>query len=565
MLDCIEYTLLASSIPVLLNLALRHPYPWLHVVVASQITGLSLALFSIFVAIFIRPFFFSRLRDLPTATQGLIWKRLFREPTGDDLLRFMQERSGEKIVRYFGVLNSERLLLTDPKDIKQVLDSQAYDFGRSYLIRRLLSPILGKNSLVVSDGAEHIKCRADIHPDFYSQHVADLCPMFWQNAGSLVEAMTACSNSVNGQAPGPHSGIDVLKWFEQTTFQIIFTAFFGPDYKNQCSLDELLREFREAFSISSGLHAQAEMAWETILPAHLFFGLIPLDDVREAKKSMRGIRKFCQKQIAQKREEYKEASRTVPDKSILDTAIKTESLTDEEILEMCTTFLATGYKTVSVAVTWVVYHLSTRPGIQALLRTEVRSSFPAPGQVGAPAFSRALLDNMRVLSAVLDETLRFTPLVHLTYREARTDVLLCGSGRVIQEGKIVAISPWAIQRSPMYWHGGDPSYKVSAASHTTYPSPSIWDPTRWLSDMKGGARMQSSFMPFGRGPRCCIAEAFAREEMAILVAALVARFDFSFLSSGRDMNTKPEDLRISFGVAAKPVKLMVRAQPVDGW
>ncbi|KEQ87937.1 cytochrome P450 [Aureobasidium pullulans EXF-150] len=499
MFDYINFILFATSTPILVNIAFRHPYSWLHTILLAQAFAVFFSFCSLIDAIFVQPFLFSSLRELPTAGQDPIWTRLFKEPTGDQLLRFMRQSPSSQIIRYFGVLNSERLLLTDPKDLKQVLDSEAYEFGRSYLIRRLLSPI----------------------------------------------------NGVDGQTPGPDNAVEILKWLEKTTFQVIVTAVFGTTTADiQTHIEDLLAEFRDAFSISSGLHAQAEMAWETILPSHLFFGLIPLDDVRKAKSSMQGIKAYCQKQIAKRRLEYTPESRKLPDKNILDTAIKSEDLSDEEILQLCTTFLATGYKTVSVA---------------ALLRTEVRRHFPAPGQAGSPPFKPDLLQNMPVLTAVCNETLRFAPLVHLTFREARTDILLSGSNQVVPEGTILAISPWAIHRSPVYWRGGESSVGFSSTSHTACPSPSTWDMTRWLLDKKGGARMQCSFMPFGRGPRSCIAETFARDEMAILLAALVGRFDFSFRSSGRDGNATPEDLRVSFGVAAKPVKLIVRAQPVDGW
>jgi cytochrome P450 len=203
--------------------------------------------------------------------------------------------------------------------------------------------------------------------------------------------------------------------------------------------------------------------------------------------------------------------------------------------------------------------------VQALLRTEARAKFPAPDQTGTSPFNSDILQSMPVLTAICNETLRVSPLVALTYREARTDMLLSGSNQVVPTGTILAISPWAIQKSPIYWGGGGTSGGSLSTSHKTSPDPSTWDMTRWLSDKKGGAKMQCSFMPFGRGPRCCIAEGFARDEMMILLAALVGRFDFSFQSSGRDNNPNPEDLRVSFGVAAKPVKLMVRAQPVFGW
>ncbi|KAI5276376.1 cytochrome P450 [Aureobasidium subglaciale] len=550
MFDYVSFILSATFAPILVNIAFRQPYSWFQAISLAAVLAVISSICALIGAIFLRPFFSSDLHNLPTAIQGSVWTRLFREPTGDCLSQFMREAPTSQIIRYFGVLNSERLLLTDPKDIKQVMESQAYEFGRSYLIRRLLSSILGKNSLVVSDGAHPIRCRKDVDPNFYSQHVAELGPI----------------NTAEQHAPGSDDSVEILKWLEKTTFQIVFTAFFGMTSTNeQGPLEDLLQEFREAFSISSGLYAQAEMAWETILPSHLFFGLIPLDDIRKTRKSMQSIRAFCQSQITLRKSKYTPESRMLPDKNILDTAIRSENLSDEEILEMCTTFLATGYKTVSIAVTWAIYHLSVRPGVQALLRMEVRKSFPAPDQAGTPSFNPDTLQRMPILTAVCNETLRFSPLVHLTYREARTDVLLSGSNQVIPEGIILAISPWATQRSPVYWRGGESSIRFSSTSHTACPSPLTWDISRWLSDKKGGARMQCSFMPFGRGPRCCIAEEFVRDEMAILLAVLVARFDFSFRSSGRDGNPKPEDLRTSFGVAAKPVRLMVRAQPVFGW
>jgi hypothetical protein len=302
MFDSVSFVLFATSSPILVNFALRHPYPWLHAIFLAQCFALISSFAALIDAVFLRPLLSSSLKSLPTAVQQSVWTRLLKEPAGDALSQFMQQNPNSPIIRYFGVLNSERLLLTHPKDIQQVLDSQAYEFGRSYLIRRLLSPVLGKNSLVVSDGAEHIKCRADIHSDFYSQHVAELCPMFWQNAGSLIEAMTACSEGLDGQAPESNHAIDIVKWLEKAAFQIIVSAFFGSAACSDKSfLDELLQEFRGAFSISSGLYAQAEMAWETILPLHVFFGLISLDDVRKAKRSMQGVRALCQKHIAQRR------------------------------------------------------------------------------------------------------------------------------------------------------------------------------------------------------------------------------------------------------------------------
>lgn len=164
--------------PLLINIAFRLSYSWLYVTLLAICFSIFSSICAIIAAMFIQPLFFSSLRNLPTATQGPIWTRLFKEPTSRDLARFHEQASTSQIIRYFGILNSERLLLMDPKDIKQVMDTEAYEFGRSYLIRRLLSPILGKKSLVVTDGADHMHCRKIVGSDFYAQHAAGLCPMF---------------------------------------------------------------------------------------------------------------------------------------------------------------------------------------------------------------------------------------------------------------------------------------------------------------------------------------------------------------------------------------------------
>lgn len=112
---------------------------------------------------------------------------------------------------------------------------------------------------------------------------------------------------MTAHSPGGRSSdntIDALTMFEKTAFQIVFTVFFGSTViDDHSSLEDLLKEFRDAFSISSGSAAQAEMAWETILPSHLFFGLIAVDDIRKAEQSMKGIKSVCRKQIDQRKSE----------------------------------------------------------------------------------------------------------------------------------------------------------------------------------------------------------------------------------------------------------------------
>lgn len=136
--------------------------------------------------------------------------------------------------------------------------------------------------------------------DFFAQHIAELCPMFWENARLLVEDLTTYSTGTDGQALGPENAIEVLEQLEKITFQIMFIALFGPIANNdRSSIQRLLQEFRDAFAMTSA--ARAEMAWETILPSHIFFALVSMSDVQKTRRSMQDVKKFCRRQIAQRK------------------------------------------------------------------------------------------------------------------------------------------------------------------------------------------------------------------------------------------------------------------------
>lgn len=116
----------------------------------------------------------------------------------------------------------------------------------------------------------------------------------------LAEELTTNSTGTDGQELGPENAVEILKLLEESTFSIMCIALFGPTAVNDfSSIQHLLQEFRDAFAMTS--IAQAEMAWETIFPSHLFFALVPLGDVRKARTSMQGVKKFCRRQITQRK------------------------------------------------------------------------------------------------------------------------------------------------------------------------------------------------------------------------------------------------------------------------
>ena len=118
-----------------------------------SLLGFSLAIFAIYY-IFIYPFFLSRYRHLPRAEQTFLLKRLLQDPSSFDLVEFAKKTPNDGLVRYFGFLNQERLLLTTPDICREILFRDSYKFDKLPSITALQSPV-GVSGLVTAKGEFH--------------------------------------------------------------------------------------------------------------------------------------------------------------------------------------------------------------------------------------------------------------------------------------------------------------------------------------------------------------------------------------------------------------------------
>jgi cytochrome P450 len=120
----------------------------------------------------------------------------------------------------------------------------------------------------------------------------------------------------------------------------------------------------------------------------------------------------------------------------------TNKLSDEEILDECSSLLFNGTDTVSVALTWCLHLLSLHPTVQTRLRDELRDATVCHNADGNSSDSSAdsgfhdctssacacrrktlwdKIEGLPYLEAVIRETLRFCPPVHGTIRVAMAD------------------------------------------------------------------------------------------------------------------------------------------------
>jgi len=79
----------------------------------------------------------------------------------------------------------------------------------------------------------------------------------------------------------------------------------------------------------------------------------------------------------------------------------------------------------------------------------------------------------------------------------------------------------------------------------------------------GGAESNYAFMTFLHGPRSCIGAAFARAELACLLAACVGRFEYELADEAM---ADERNIKLKAAVTARPAYGMpLRTRVVEGW
>ncbi|KAF9448161.1 cytochrome P450 [Macrolepiota fuliginosa MF-IS2] len=191
--------------------------------------------------------------------------------------------------------------------------------------------------------------------------------------------------------------------------------------------------------------------------------------------------------------------------------------------------LVAGRDTTAGTLTFVVYMLAEHPEVLKRLREEILEKV---GPSKRPEYED--LKDMKYLRAVINETMRLYPAVR---------VQICYE--VVKDTQTSAYSPFNIRTSknatlwPSKEPGGKPYY-IPANTKTPYavvimhrrkdlwgPDALEFDPDRFLDHRLHKYLLPNPFifLPFNAGPRICLGQQFAYNEMSFLLVRLLQRFD----------------------------------------
>jgi cytochrome P450 len=397
----------------------------------------------------------------PSVPRPLLLGRFVLQPAS--FLVDCERRYGE----YFTLhLSDERTMVitSDPEAVKTVFtgDPARMLAGKN---NDILRPLLGDRSVLLLDGAEHMRQRRLMLPPFHGERMK----AYGETMRAVAERQVAAWPHGTSFAAAPS--------MQAITLEIILRTVFGlEDAERIERVGAPLRRLLDASASQLRLLALQITSSENPRP-----------------RSPWG--RFNQLVAAADRVVYEEihARRAQADAGAHDDILSMlleardeddRPLTDRELRDELMTLLLAGHETTATALSWTLERLVRHPEVVARLRAERRQ-----GDEVSP-----------YLEATIKEALRLRPVVTAVGRHLTAPLQI--GGHLLPAGVSINPNIYLLHRRP-----------------DLYPEPDAFRPERFLEDPPGTYQ----WIPFGGGVRRCLGASFALYEMKIVLQTVLDR------------------------------------------
>ncbi|EKJ77497.1 hypothetical protein FPSE_02370 [Fusarium pseudograminearum CS3096] len=167
------------------------------------------------------------------------------------------------------------------------------------------------------------------------------------------------------------------------------------------------------------------------------------------------------------------------------------------------TALFAGRDNTAMAFTWMLYELARHPDVVRDLRQEIDAQIDLNSEPGYKT-----LKDMRILSNIINETLRLYPPVPLNTRACLKDTSLPRGGGPLGNNPIGVLK------------GTDINPEAYSTVPEGFPPADEWCPKRWNNWFP----KPWAFVPFHGGPRFCLGQQLVLVEMSYTLVRLFQRF-----------------------------------------
>ncbi|XP_072014967.1 cytochrome P450 4A24-like [Amphiura filiformis] len=365
--------------------------------------------------------------------------------------------------------------------------------SKDNLVYDLLRPWLG-DGLLLTGGNRWIRQRRLLTNAFHFEILRPYCKIFAQSAQIFLDKLSASGGR----------SIDVYRLVSLMTLDSILRCAFS--YESKCQTNENDPYIRAVYDLSECVTQRTR-----IFPYHndVIFHLSPMG---------RRFRRLCHlvhaKSDATIKERRKELVRLTKEGNVgcrrkyldfLDVLLEAkdedgQGLNDSEIREEVNTFMFAGHDTTASAISWCLYNLAKYPEIQQKCQVEIDQLLQdrENGQLDWED-----LNSLPFTTMCIKESLRMHPPVPYVARTLVKDITM-PNGLQISKGTTISIGIIGLHHNSLYW-----------------PNPEQFDPTRFSAEKD---RHSHAFIPFSAGPRNCLGQHFAMDELKVVVAMTLHQY-----------------------------------------
>ncbi len=395
----------------------------------------------------------------------------------DNGLAIWHQGAFSSLLMHRRLLGRDLWVLNNPRDIRQVLVTDAAQYTKGSETLRSLKPLIG-NSLFISEGEEWRFRRRVMAPMLTGP----------ERMRAYEATMIEVVDEMLGRWERLGEGGELEMGWEciQLAAEVISRTLFS------FPLGDHTHTIFEAFSQYQATLGRLDLMSLLGLPAWL-----PRPGESSARRAVGLLEGVVEAIVAAARQ------RSSPYDDLPELLMGTQSSPQREFLgptqlrdEFMLALLA-GHETTASALSWAYYLLSldqrVRGELEAEVDRELAGSRPRPGDLERLPYTRALVS----------EVLRLYPPIYQFSRQVRGEASL--EGRNLAPGSLIVISPWVLHRHRRYWK-----------------NPDAFIPERFMES--GGRRRRQCYIPFGAGPRVCPGAGFAMHEMVYALAMSTQRF-----------------------------------------
>ena len=385
----------------------------------------------------------------------------------ESLARWQRKYGDAFTVTFLGF--GQGVYVADPDAIRELFTGDQSDLLAGEA-NSFLEPLVGKHSVLVLDGPEHLRQRRLLLPPFQGSRVA----VFRDVVREVAE------REVDRWQPGDE--LVLRDRMRALTFEVICHAVFG--------VTEPERVERLRVALSAVIDTATLLVGIPLLRTDLG----PRSPGGRFKRRLAAADALLYEEIARRREAADLEERT----DVLSLLMRArdddgQPMTDAELRDELFTMLGAGHETTATALSFALDLLMRHPAEMERLRESIAA--------GSDDY----------LDAVMRETMRVCPVIDAAERTLTKPRRIAGWDMPAGVKVYPAIA--LVQRRP-----------------DLYPDPAAFRPSRWIDDEPESY----AWLPFGGGIRRCIGAALAQAEMVEALRVIVPRVELQPLRAATD-------------------------------